>query len=546
MLDNIKIGRLLYKLRIEKGLNQQELASIMNVSHQAVSKWENGQAIPDTQTLLALSRLYSISIEDILLGNKRQNEAAEEVAQLEKASSIELPCSSTAESENPQNDTDSENIENDTSEFQIDISKLDLGSFSSLIACIDQEICEKLVRVAIREKKYDYMVEALPFISSKTAGEILELAANDGNSSLLNKILPFANSESIDRAMLKLAKGNSNLLCLVFPFASRESISKLLNEISLDDSEFDYHRLVNLAPFASADDLSRLFIKLKDKNPQLLILLAPFVNSDAIDTVMNDSAVPDNIKRTLSPFAGSGFMGFKSFPNGILSNVKSFVINTLKNVGGEMAREFNQEFHQEGSKENTKEDEKENAKENHEKADDSRLLKRLKSALENGDDELIDEYVDELSANDLYALIAYANEKDFSLDNVLNNIDDEVKLECISNAVKNDDLRLARKLLGQEGEGNFSLESFNDDEADSKTLRRLKSALENNDDELIDEYAEELSARELYRLMLFSFENGYDTTNIVEHADEETLFEALVASIKNDRQELARLIAECL
>lgn len=60
--------------RLNKGLNQPELAKILNVTKQTISNWENGNRIPDANTLSKLSELFDCSV-DYLLGrtDKRNN-----------------------------------------------------------------------------------------------------------------------------------------------------------------------------------------------------------------------------------------------------------------------------------------------------------------------------------------------------------------------------------------------------------------------------------------------------------------------------------------
>lgn len=53
-------------LRKQSGFTQEALAQKLNVSRQAVSKWETGNTLPDLELLLQLSKLYQISINDIL------------------------------------------------------------------------------------------------------------------------------------------------------------------------------------------------------------------------------------------------------------------------------------------------------------------------------------------------------------------------------------------------------------------------------------------------------------------------------------------------
>lgn len=59
------------RLREERGLTQSALAEELFVTRQAVSRWENGETLPETQTLKLLSRLFDVSI-NTLLGSPRQ------------------------------------------------------------------------------------------------------------------------------------------------------------------------------------------------------------------------------------------------------------------------------------------------------------------------------------------------------------------------------------------------------------------------------------------------------------------------------------------
>ncbi len=61
----------LYELRTRNGLSQDELAEKVFVTRQAVSRWENGETLPGTETLKLLSGLYNVSI-NTLLGSPRR------------------------------------------------------------------------------------------------------------------------------------------------------------------------------------------------------------------------------------------------------------------------------------------------------------------------------------------------------------------------------------------------------------------------------------------------------------------------------------------
>ena len=61
-----KITEKLIKLRKEHNLSQEQLADELGVSRQAVSKWERGEASPDTDNLIALARIYDTSLDSLL------------------------------------------------------------------------------------------------------------------------------------------------------------------------------------------------------------------------------------------------------------------------------------------------------------------------------------------------------------------------------------------------------------------------------------------------------------------------------------------------
>ena len=65
--------------RKEQGLSQVELAEALDVSRQTISKWETGAALPSAENLLALSRLYGVTVDALLNGVETEAPAAEPV-----------------------------------------------------------------------------------------------------------------------------------------------------------------------------------------------------------------------------------------------------------------------------------------------------------------------------------------------------------------------------------------------------------------------------------------------------------------------------------
>ena len=72
MLDTRKIGSYISKLRKEKDWTQMELADRLNVSHQAVSKWERGESLPDIGTLMQIGQVFGVSVDALMNGGTNQ------------------------------------------------------------------------------------------------------------------------------------------------------------------------------------------------------------------------------------------------------------------------------------------------------------------------------------------------------------------------------------------------------------------------------------------------------------------------------------------
>ena len=71
--DPVKTGVYITNLRKKRDMTQLSLATALQVSHQAVSKWETGSALPDIDILLAIANLFEVSIENLLAGGDEEN-----------------------------------------------------------------------------------------------------------------------------------------------------------------------------------------------------------------------------------------------------------------------------------------------------------------------------------------------------------------------------------------------------------------------------------------------------------------------------------------
>lgn len=78
-VGNNKTGLLIKEQRIKIGLSQSMLAEKMHVSREAVSKWENGHNLPDASIMLQLAEVLNVTVDDLLVGEKKDNRPVNEV-----------------------------------------------------------------------------------------------------------------------------------------------------------------------------------------------------------------------------------------------------------------------------------------------------------------------------------------------------------------------------------------------------------------------------------------------------------------------------------
>ena len=81
----MEIGKMLKDARMKSGFTQETVAEKINVSRQTISNWENEKSYPDIISVIALSDLYSTSLDDLLKGDREMMEHLEECTNVVKS-----------------------------------------------------------------------------------------------------------------------------------------------------------------------------------------------------------------------------------------------------------------------------------------------------------------------------------------------------------------------------------------------------------------------------------------------------------------------------
>ena len=91
-MDQLKIGKCIAECRKRENLTQMQLAEKLGITDKAISKWERGIAMPDSSTMLELCDILSISVNELLSGEKisMENNQKNEQLLLDMAKELEI------------------------------------------------------------------------------------------------------------------------------------------------------------------------------------------------------------------------------------------------------------------------------------------------------------------------------------------------------------------------------------------------------------------------------------------------------------------------
>lgn len=232
MIDNIAVGKTIAKLRQNRNMTQQQLAAALNVSHQAVSKWETGAALPDVQTLVALTRLFGITIEQLLDGDVPEDrvEAPKSASPFDEpiqnigtfvnnlVDSIFRPEKKTVEEEEPASgsgdpeeeidaakaadETGAPEAEADPAQEPFDVQKLlQMAPYMSK-AAVDELLLENSARLSAGD-----IARFAPFASQECLEQLIRNNEEEMEWGELKKVAPFLRREVVDNLARAAARG---------------------------------------------------------------------------------------------------------------------------------------------------------------------------------------------------------------------------------------------------------------------------------------------------------------------------------------------------
>lgn len=220
MIDNRTVGKTIASLRQAKGMTQQQLAAAMNVSHQAVSKWENGAALPDIQTMVELTQLFGITVEQLISGDVPE-------ARMESAKAQPAPAQSAVGSfvngvindignlfkSEPKNAPAPEDEEDGAQPAEVKDEKensekpenVDLQNLLQMAPFMSKQALEEML--SGQKLSAADVARFAPFVSAECLEKLIANSESEMNWDTLRRVAPFLKKEAVDALARMVAAG---------------------------------------------------------------------------------------------------------------------------------------------------------------------------------------------------------------------------------------------------------------------------------------------------------------------------------------------------
>ncbi len=282
-IDNRIVASNISKLRNNRGMTQFQLAAALNVSHQAVSKWETGAALPDIQTLLALTQLFGVTMEELLnteIVIRGEEETPEEDAGDEPAQTI-FPGFL--------NDLIPEEAKKALKNAAGEARKTFIEVSENLSARADKTVAKAVEFAEKAKSSIESRFQEAKETPAGTEEAKPETAQEAPRASIsfekLSRMAPFMSREKLSDLVLRYAEdADLESIVQIAPFLTRATVQKLLEKCI--NKKADNQLIRRLAPFADADMLYKLIIDNIDQiDWRTLESLAPFLKRHMVDAL---------------------------------------------------------------------------------------------------------------------------------------------------------------------------------------------------------------------------------------------------------------------
>ncbi len=321
-ISNINVGMRIARLRTERKMTQQQLAFALSVSHQAVSKWETGAALPDLETLLNMSKLFGVTVEQLLEGT-----AGVEERRREKVNDSYLDTQLMWDGLKEAADRAVQTTKTIGNALMKHVNRVidDANSMVNDSADNDDDGTEDSIVTDVECGKNEIGIAEDGVNMNSISDNTRRLSPE-----ALLQLSPFMSREKVSSVLLSYEESIPVMtLVKLAPYVTQDALAKLI--LSLNKDDISMNTVTSLAPFLKQDVLFKLILQNPDKlDYTMLKKFAPFLKKGMVDTLVD---VVSGIRKTVNSDAVADFAektrrGVESIFNRIAEAVTSTTENS--------------------------------------------------------------------------------------------------------------------------------------------------------------------------------------------------------------------------
>jgi transcriptional regulator with XRE-family HTH domain len=298
MIDSRITGAYISHLRRDKDWTQMELADKLNISHQAVSRWEKGDSFPDITTLAQIAGLFGVSVDDLLNGGPTAGGAKRPATGkvLEELAHGHAETVARMVQEDPAHLTAVIDAAPFSRPSQINDVLTNLGEIrftqeqvTGLAPFVSQEVLGTLVvQMEMDGLSLTGLAEIAPFMAMERLNALaIQIMPAEVPGADLVALAPFLSSIVCNQLAGRMAPAglDGETLVALAPFLDREHIDRLTTNAAPGSIQSEH--LAGLAPFLSRSRLGQLVTQvgpLAEMND--IIALAPFLEASVLETLI--------------------------------------------------------------------------------------------------------------------------------------------------------------------------------------------------------------------------------------------------------------------
>ena len=272
------IGIFIATLRKELNMTQSDVADALHISHQAVSKWERLESLPDITLLPELAKLFNVTMEELLQGKRFKEEERQNINSHEE---IFI------------NDVAIENIEEAKQALRIIENKTEI--LKEIAPITKPKVLDQVMDDI--EFELEEIEDFLPFLGAEVFDKIINQAIKTHTiHKLQEKIYPFLNEEHKDKLIEYYINHETDMdVGELYPFISSAHKEKLIHHFFCRD---DMNSLEELYPFLGVKEKNIVIDKfIEAKAYKYIEDLMPFIDEEQKSRII-EQAVKDNISRS--------------------------------------------------------------------------------------------------------------------------------------------------------------------------------------------------------------------------------------------------------